>query len=142
MNSRLLKSILEKRKGRGTRISLEDKAKENSEIPGVKPDKEDDEDGLAPGLKLDKESGYEKSEGDEDGLMDEAEKILGRKPMSLTRDNDDDDDEDKYAMSEKDIDEDVFEQMRDDRVMERLENGKKPTKLWERVQAQMMKRKK
>lgn len=127
----ILKDLIKRKKTKGL---MSDYDKDEAAMDAKADDVQDKEDGLAPKIEIEVEK--DKDEADED-IMEMAEAILGRKPMSMTKGGEDEDEMDMEA-----VDEDVLSAMTDDRVLEALEGGKKPKKLWERVQAKIAKMKK
>lgn len=120
MDMEILRQLIKRKKARGLMLDEE------------KPEDDEKEDGLSPKLKVEVEA-------EKEVPLEDAEEILGRKPMSLAKG---DDGEDEGGLDESALDSDVLEAMKDARVLEALEDGKKPKKLWERVQANIAKMKK
>lgn len=124
MNPKILSELLNKKKKDAViRIEIENKPS-------------NEEDGLAPDPK------EEEIEGKEGKEELSAEEVLGRKPMSLAAKDDDDGDDDSSVMGDTDDDREVLSHMEDPNLIEALKAGKKPTRLWDKVQMQILNRKK
>lgn len=142
MDLKLLRDVIEKRKGK--RIIIEDFGGENDSIEPKQEmtsekQKEPDDDGLAPDVKVNSKE-VESDSGDAAELSDvlalEAEEVLGRKPMSTVMSDNQGDD---MGMDEADLDQDVLKHMTDERLIEQLKKGKTPSSLGDRVQANISK---
>lgn len=134
----LREALLKRKKKRGVEWS---KQKERMHDPEAK------DDGLSPGKILDVDmaadsddtgqmkmaKGYEIENGYSkmhENMEQKAEQVLGRKPMSTVKKKDDDDDYEEF-----DTDPEVLASMKDERLIERMREGKrKPKNIWERVQ--------
>src|SRR6187455_2317372 len=93
--------------------------------------KSNEEDGLAPDI-----------EEEGEGLMDKAEEVLGRKPMSLTKDGDKEEEPSESAEMAFDKSKaggEVSDDLIDERLLEQLKGGRKPSRLWDRVQLHISK---
>ncbi len=145
MDMDLLREVIRARKKRGLSImdDAEKEAKKPQKSGRKKQDDGEDEDedtlkngspddGLAPKLKPSNEVGAEESLNEEPQKTEDAE-LFGRKPFE------------RGGHADGDLDSDgplELDEMVDHAVMEQLEDGKKPTKLWDRVQAGILKKKK
>ena len=143
----MLKKVISLRKMKLASRSMDMGDKDKKPSKASSHDVANPEDGLAPEIQLDTSDTDQPLEIKQKS----AEEILGRKPMSMTKKRDDDEGLDDVDDDEKDDDDDenesdmegeIYESMKDDRVIEALKNGKKPTRLWDRVQMKISKMKK
>lgn len=145
MDIEIIREAIRRRKGRGHNSSMNYEEKEYLE-PSAQMKKEKDqlEDGLAPDIQ-DKsyDENMEELELKEMSMQERAEKILGRKPMSMAKKKSSDmsmmKQEDESLSGPPDLNPDALEQMKDDRLMEDLAAGKRKGKsLREKVQMNIM----